>query len=807
MIIGQPPTVNQKSMFKNYFKIAFRNLWRHRVFSAINILGLAVGMTACFLIFLYVRFEMSYDDMHSKSANIYRIICDIKTPTETMKPSGPSWAVGPHLIKGDFPQVITSARISGDEILVRKGNVKFQEKSSIWADSTFFEIFDFKLIKGNPHTALNEIFNVVFSESAAKKYFGNTDPLGQTVLLTGDAFPAKVTGIMQDIPENSSIKADMIVSMNTLTKKFNPGLDDRWGNYGNNTYVLLKPGASAELFTKQLPAFLEKMNGAEMKKMNMYPTLMLEKFHDVYLRSTRDGSKTGNIKNVYIFSIVAIFILLIACFNFINLTTARSAERAKEVGIRKVVGAGKSQLTWQYLGESVIVCLIAFLLSIGAAALLLPSFNLLAGKTISSGVFEHWGMIAALFGGSIAIGLLAGIYPALVLSSFKPVSVLKGRFSTGTKGILLRKVLVVSQFTISIALIVSVIVVFLQLNFMRQQDLGFSKDQMMVMDTYGDPAKNTFMQAVSALPDVKSVTMSSSVPGGGNMGAYSQIQNVKGEMQIANLDLYFVGWDYIKQFDIKMAAGRAFSRDFMTDTTQAMILNEAAAKQFGYRTAKDAVGRDFDQWGRKGKIIGVMKDFHFRALQEEIKPLSMRIEPDGSGLVSVKVSSNNLPATIATIEKKWNALLPSRPFSYFFLDEYFDKQYRAEQRFGKLFLNFAILAIIISCLGLLGLASYSTMQRTREIGIRKVLGATIPNIVNLLSKDFLKLVFLAVLIASPIAWYAMHTWLQDFAYRIPIAWWIFVVAAVTAALIALVTVSFQAIKAAVSNPVVSLRSE
>jgi putative ABC transport system permease protein len=416
--------------------------------------------------------------------------------------------------------------------------------------------------------------------------------------------------------------------------------------------------------------------------------------------------------------------------------------------------------------------------------------------------WRAWGIALIL-----AIGLLAGIYPALVLSSFKPVTVLKGRFSTGTKGILLRKGLVISQFTISIALIISTIIVYNQMSYMRQQDLGFSKDQMLVIDTYGDPAKQSFMQTIATLPNVKSVTMSSSVPGGGNPGAYSKIQNVKGEMQIANLDLYFVDWDYIKQFNIKMAAGRDFSRDFQTDTTQAMILNEAAVKQFGYHSAKDAVGRDFDQWGRKGKIIGVMKDFHFKSLQQEIKPLSMRIEPNGCGLVSIKVSANNLPATITAIENKWNKLIPARPFSYFFLDEFFDTQYKSEQRFGKLFLNFAILAIIISCLGLLGLASYSTMQRTREIGIRKVLGATIPNIVNLLSKDFLRLVAIAIIVASPIAWFAMHKWLQDFAYRIPISWWVFVVAAVTATLIAIFTVSFQAIRAAVSNPVNSLRTE
>ena len=794
-------------MFKNYFKIALRNLWRHWVFSLINILGLTVGLTACFLIFLYVRFELSYDNMHSKADRIYRIICDIKTPTETMKTGGPSWAVGPHLTMGDFPQVEASVRTTGDEILVRRGNIKFQEMNSLYADSSFFQIFDFKLIKGNPHTALNEPLNIVFSESAVKKYFGNTDPVGQTVLLTGDGFTAKVTGVMEDLPENSTIKADMLISMNTITRKLNPTLNNQWGNYGNTTYVLLRPGANDAAFTKQLPPFLEKMNGTEMKQLNMYPTLMLEKLRNVYLRSTRDDSKTGNIKNVYIFSIIAVFILLIACFNFINLTTARSAERAKEVGIRKVVGAGKEQLTRQFIGESVIVCIIAFFITLGTAALLLPVFNQLAGKTISTGIFSHLDFIGILFVSSIGIGLLAGIYPALVLSAFKPVAVLKGRFASGSKGIRLRKSLVISQFTISIALIISVIVVYLQLNFMRQQDLGFSKDQMMIINTNRDPARDAFMNAMRRIPKVKAVTMSSSVPGGGNMGAYSQIQNAKGDMQIANLDLYFVDFEYLTQYNVKMAAGRTFSRNFMTDTTQAMVLNEAAVKMFGYHSPQDAIGRDFSQWGRKGKIIGVMKDFHFKSLQEEIKPLSMRIEPGDCGLVSIKVSPNNLPATITSIENKWNTLIPARPFSYFFLDDFFDKQYRSEQRFGKLFLNFAILAIVISCLGLLGLVSYSTMQRTREIGIRKVLGATVLNIVNLLSKDFLKLVAYAIIIASPIAWYAMHNWLQDFAYRIPITWWVFVVAALTAALIAILTVSFQAIKAAVSNPVVSLRSE
>ncbi len=793
-------------MLKNYIKIALRNLWKHRVFSFINILGLTVGMTACFLIFLYVKFELSYDAFNSKADRIYRIVCDLKTPSDVMHPAGPSWAVGAHIAL-DFPQIETAVRTSGGSLLVRKGNIKFQENETQFADSNFFQMFDFPLLKGDPKTCLKEPLSLVFSESAAKKYFGDQDPIGQTLLLTGDSRPAKVTGIMKDMPENSTTRANMLVSMSTRTKLMNPDLDNQWGNYGNQTYILLKPGTRVAQVQAGLPAFLEKRNGAESRQMKMFPTLILEPLRDVYLRSDRNGPQGGNIKNVYIFGVVAVFILLIACFNFVNLTTARSAERAKEVGMRKVVGALKGQLAAQFIGESVIICIIAFFLTVGVSALLLSSFNTLSGKVISPGIFAHPSYLLLLFGASIVIGLLAGLYPALVLSSFKPISVLKGRFSTGTKGILLRKGLVITQFSISVALIISTIVVYRQLNYMRSMNLGFNKDQKLVIDTEGDPSKEAFRQAISTIPSVKATALSGSVPGSGNPGAYSEIQNSKGEMQIANLDLYFVDFDYIPVFGIKMLAGRPFSRSFMTDTTQSMILNESGLKAFGYRTPQEAIGRRFRQWGREGMIIGVMKDFHFGSMQEEIRPLSMRIEPDGCQLVTANISGTNVPATIAAIEKKWNELIPTRPFSYFFLDEFFDRQYKDQDRFGKLFLNFAVLAIIISCLGLLGLASYSTLQRTREIGIRKVLGASVPGIVNLLSKEFLVLVAVSVLIASPMAWWVMHTWLQDFHYRTDIVWWIFILAAIIAAVIAILTVSFQAIRAAVANPVVSLRAE
>lgn len=794
-------------MIKNYFKIALRNLWRHKGFSFINIMGLTVGMTACFLIFLYISFELSYDSFHSKADRIYRVVADIKTPTEVIKAGGPSWAVPPNA-KEEFPEIESFVRIAGgDNVLIRKGDIKFQEENTMWADSTLFQVFDFNLVKGNPKTALKEPFSIVFTESTAKKYFGDKDPMGQTLLITGDAFPAKVTGIMKDIPENSQIKGDVVMSMSTITKQWNSGLDSQWGNYGAQAYLLLKKETNAKALEKKFPAFLEKRNGTEMKQSQMYATLFLEPLRDVYLRSTRDGNKTGNINNVYIFSIVAIFILLIACINFVNLTTARSTERAKEVGIRKVIGAAKGQLASQFVGESVILCLIAFVLALIFSALFLPSFNQLAGKTVSTGIFSSGSYILILFIAAIAIGLLAGIYPALVLSSFKPVTVLKGRFATGTKGILLRKGLVVTQFSISVALIIGTIIVYNQMNYMRSRELGFNKDQMVIINTNGDPAKESFRQAISSIPAVKATALSSSVPGTGNPGAYSEIENRNGDLQIANLDLYYVDFDYIPLFKIKMAAGRPFQKQFATDTTQAMLLNEAAVKMFGYKTPQDAIGKRFKQWGREGKIVGVVKDFHFRGLQEPIKPLSMRIEPGGSNLVSVNISSANLPATIAAIENKWKAAIPNRPFNYFFLDEFFDKQYRGEERFGKLFMNFSILAIFISCLGLLGLASYSTIQRTKEIGIRKVMGASVQNIINLLSKEFLALVVLSFVVAMPVAWYFMHTWLNDFPYRTPINWWVFVLAGCIALFIALITVSFQAIKAAVANPIKSLRTE
>ena len=794
-------------MFKNYFKTAARNLLRNKVYSIINIGGLAVGMTACFLIFLYVSFETSYDNFHSKADRIYRVVTDTKTPSETIQ-QGMTTAPIAINMKKDFPEVEDAVRFAWDDYLVRKGDLKFQEKRVLIADSTLFNVFDFPLISGNKNTVLKEPMSIILSQRLAKKYFGNEEPMGKQLLLTGESIPATITGLMKDIPENSQIQTDMFVSMSSFKQIYGqPTSDSEWTNHGSYTYLLLKPHADAKALEKKFPAFMEFHHGKEAKELQMQDWLSLEPLREVYLKSKRDGFVTGSISNVYIFSVIAVFILLIACINFINLTTARSTERAKEVGIRKVVGAARFQLTRQFICESVIISLVSFVLSLLLCSLLMPLFNQLAGKVISNGIFNNPLHIVTLFFLSIGIGMLAGFYPSLVLSSFKPVHVLKGRFSTGAKGLLLRKSLVVFQFAISIVLIVGTIIVYMQLKYMRNQDLGFGKDQMIIINTNYDKNKDAFKQSLATIPGVLSSSYSSHVPGGGSNGAYSQIQNKAGEMQKTNLDLYFVDFDFINQYKFKVAAGRGFSTEFPTDSTQAMVINESAARSFGYTKPQEALGRDFDQWGRKGKIIGVLKDFHYKSLQQNIQPLVMRFEPWGLGMISIKVSTANLPSTIKAIGNKWKQIIPNRPFEYNFLDESFNRQYQADEKFGNLFFNFAVLAIFISCLGLLGLASYSTIQRTKEIGVRKVLGASVSNIVNLLSIEFIKLVLIAFVIAAPVSWYGMNIWLHDFAYRTAITWWMFAIAGIAAVIIAFATISFQAIKAALANPVKSLRSE
>jgi putative ABC transport system permease protein len=791
-------------MLKNYFKTAFRSLLRHKGFAILNIVGLAVGMAAFFLIFQYVRFEYSYDDFISKKDRVYRLVTDLKSSSETQHSSGTAMAMAINL-KREYPEIEDIVRLTGTTMLLKRGDVQFAEKGTVFADSALFQIFDFPFVEGDPATALKEPLSVVLSQSTAKKYFGDADPIGQTMNFSDSGFVAKVTGVMKDLPENSTIKADLFVSMSTR-KRFRDSLDYRWEWFDMTSYLLLKPGANPAPLQSQLKPFIERHLGAKLKAEQQDYILSLERLKDTYW-SPRGGWVTGDSSNVSIFAIIGLFILLIACINFVNLTTARSAERAKEVGIRKVIGAGRFQLTRQFLSESVLVCLIAFVLASVLCQAMVPLFNELAGKTVTTGVLGRPSELLILVGIALAIGLLAGFYPALVLSAHRPIESLKGRFSASVRGLLLRRGLVVFQFTISIGLIIGTAVVFSQLDYMRSRDLGFDKTQELVIDEYNNVHKYVLRQEVMQLPNVQSTAFSGSVPGEGDWSAYSKVENSRGEMQVANLDLTNVDFGYMEQYKMKLVAGRFFDPHIATDTMQAMIINEKALALFGYSSPQQAIGRRFDQWGKKGMIIGVIRNYNFEGLQKEIRPLSICINLDDCNFLSVKVGTNDLPGTIAAIKRQWDGLVPNKEFNYFFLDEQFDKQYRSEVKFGRLFIDFAVLAIFIACLGLLGLASYSTIQRTKEVGVRRVLGASVAGIVRLLPLEFLLLVGIAFLVASPIAWYLMHKWMDNFAYKAALGWWIFAGAGLAAMLIAFATIAYQAIRAAMANRVASLRSE
>lgn len=799
-------------MFRNYLNTAFRNLWRHRIFSGINLLGLAVGMASYLLISRYVGFERSYDAFNVKADRIYRIDCDTKTETEVLPTGVTAGPTGP-AIKANFPEVEQQVRINFRSFLVQNGERRFQENHVIAADSTLFDIFTFPFIKGDPATALKYPFDCVLSESGAKKYFGSGDPIGQSLRFDGK-YMVRITGIMKDIPANAQFHGDIFLSMSTL-RRFDPQFDASWGYFGWFTYLLLRPGADAARLQAALKPYVNKETEDITKSIGMSYTLWLQPLRDVHLGPTLNmygiGEPTASKTNVTIFSVVAIFILVIACINFVNLTTARAAERAREVGIRKAIGAVRGQLTLQFLGESVLLCLFAFVLAVGLSNVLHPVFTRLLGKTIplNDGNGEY---IFVLFGISMGIGALAGVYPALVLSAFNPIAVLKGRFASTGKGLLMRRALVVFQFTISTVLIIGIIVVYSQLRYMQSQDLGFKKDQTVAISFYGDSAvqanQELIRRELAALPGVKGVTFSSNEPGTNPDNWYLQVANPSGKMQGINLNFYVVDFDYFPRYGIQLAAGRTFSRDYSTDSTKAIVINEVAARSLGYTDPTRALGKKYNIWGVDGTIVGIAKDFHYRGLQEAIQPIGFRVmDPGFYRIISVGIDGVHTHATLATLEQRWKELAPQRPFQYSFIDQDFAKLYASEDRFQRVFLYFGLLAIFISCLGLLGLAAYSTIQRTKEIGIRKVLGANVTTIIGLLSREFLRLVFISLLIASPIAWFAMHSWLEDFAYRTTIAWWVFPLAASAAILITFLTVGFHSIKAAVANPVKSLRSE
>lgn len=807
-------------MLRNYFKIAFRNLWKNKGYSAINIFGLAAGLATCLLIILYVWDELSYDKFHEKADRIYRVNSDIKFGGTDMKLTVSSDPMGATL-KRDYPQVEQFTRIYASEgsKLIKKGNEFINEPRIAYVDSTFFDVFSFPLISGNPKTALNDPNTAVISETGAKKYFGSTDVVGK-LIETNEKTAFKITAVMKDMPANSHFIFDILLSMDNVNYQF--------GNYLSHnftTYIVLQKGTDPAVINKFFPSILSKyvlpqaQAFMQIKTMDEfeksgnrleYRLMPVTKIH-LYSDRFPELSPNGDIQNIYIFSAVALFILLIACINFMNLSTARSANRAKEVGIRKVLGTERKTLIWQFLTESTLVSFISLFIALGITLAILPFFNDVASKTLQFSNLFNTRFLPFLILIPLMVGLIAGSYPALYLSSFQPITVLKGKLASGFKKSRLRSTLVVIQFATTIILIISTIIVYNQLNFIQNRKLGFNKEQVLIVDnTYalGQQA-DAFKEEIRKLSNVTNATMSSYLPVS-NSSRSDNTYSKEAVMDVnsgLNMQTWQIDEEYLATLGMELLNGRNFSKEFGTDSTS-IIINETCAGLLGYA---NPIGKDIyiSDDGNKVvplKIIGVVKNFHFESLRQNVGPLCFRLEKSiGNGIFKIK--TNDVKSLVAGVESTWKKMAPGLPFSYRFLDDSFNSMYRAEQRMGKLAMGFAILAIIVASMGLFGLATYASEQRVKEIGIRKVLGASVANITQMLSKDFLKLILIAALIAFPIAGWAMYKWLQNFAYRIDIQWWVFLVAAVIALFIALLTISFQAIKAAVANPVKSLRTE
>jgi putative ABC transport system permease protein len=808
-------------MIKNYLKTAFRSLLKNKGFTAINVLGLTLGIATCLLIVFYVLDEVSYDKYNLKADRIYRVNNDIKfAGMEKSFATAPAPTAA--ALKADFPEVeqVTRLRYTGGN-LVKKGRLNIQEDRVIFADSTIFSVFTWSMIDGNPATALKAPNSVVITERTARKYFNRTDVVGQT-LTFDDTLLCKVTGVIKDIPAQSHINFDFFISMANLGSNE----QDAWLTNNFATYVVLKPGADYKNLQTKMPVFLRKHVGDQLQSIlhltvdafeqsGSYYRFVFFPITKIHLQSNTQAEfgPNGNITYVYIFSAIAVFILLIACINFMNLSTARSSNRAREVGVRKVLGSPRKYLIAQFLTESVMVTLAGAILAVLLAWVLLPVFNDISGKQLKvNAQLVSW-LIPILCVFVLVIGCLAGSYPAFFLSSFQPIDVLKGKLARGFKGGGLRSFLVVFQFAISIFLISGTLVVYNQLKFIQSRDLGFNRDHVLIVKNgwgLGNQAK-TFKEEVKKLTGTDNATMTSSLPTNEYMNSTSLFRDrgldAKGALHAQE---WTVDEDYLNTLGIKLIAGRNFSRQMLTDST-AIIINEAAANQLAFANPLDqtlyAPANAMLTQLTTYHIIGVIKNFNFRSLRENVTPLVLNLNED-RGALSIRIhAGTNIPTFMTQVRSKWKELSPNQDFTYTFMDEQFDALYRTEQRMGKLFISFTSFAILIACLGLFGLAAYAAEQRNKEIGIRKVLGAGTSTIVSMLSMDFIKLVLIAIVIASPLAWLAMGKWLQGFAYRQNMQWWVFALAGLGAVLIAFFTISFQSIKAALTSPVKSLKSE
>ncbi len=790
-------------MFKNYFKIALRNFMKYKAYSIINVVGLATAISVFSVIFIFIKNELSYDQHHQHGDQVYKVI-EIQIG-KGFGTNHVSWTMGPlaAALKADFPEVEYATRLSdGNQHYCQIGDKEFLEYHICHADPDLLAMFTIPLIMGDSKTALNEPNSVIIRQEIAKKYFGNGNPLGQTITVNNQLF--KITGVLEDEHHRSHMKYNMLLSYSTL----NPEDLSLWFSNRLATYIMLRDGTTSRDVEKKLPEFLMKYRQIEndweenlqmylqpLKKIHLYSQHILFACHNF---------NRGNINNVIIFSAIALLIILIACINFTNLSTARASQRTKEIGIRKVCGSNRRQLISQFWGESILLSLGAFLLVVVLIECWMPVLNSLLNESLTL----HTGDYFSIFMVTLVVGMFAGWYPALYMSQFQPTDVLKKFSKSGSNISNLRKFLVIAQFTISIFLITSTIVVFNQRQYIQNKDLGYNKENILCINLAGEEGRSKLELLKNELNKHNNIVSvaATSRPGGGGLGqstfslAEKPDQSVL--MEIGSIDV-----DYIPTMGMTITAGRNFSEEFVSDNDLAIIINESAVEKFG---VDDVIGKRFkdETWGGKIPIIvGIVKNFHFYTLHEEIRPFVFGMNPDYYRSLIVNVKPYDIQATINYMKDVWNKLVPSRPFQYWFLDESLENQYRVEENMNRLFLYFSAFAIFISCLGLLGLSAFAASQRTKEIGIRKVLGAPVMGLISMLYQEFTKWIVLANLFAWPIAYFVMSNWLQNFAYRIDMSWWMFALAGGLALVIALLTVSWQALRAATANPVKALRYE
>ncbi len=800
-------------MIKNYLKIAFRNLVRQKVYSLITVLGLAVGITCCLLIMLYVKQELSYDTFHSNADKIYRIGHKVIRPQSTSFSAATPTPVAPAL-KEEYPEIEHITRIYFDsQVLFEYENKRIYEENVIYADPDFFNVFPFQLLNGNPSHLLDTPESMVITASTAQKYFGNEDPIGR-VFRVNNQYNFMVTGVIEDVPVNSHYHFDFVISFLAKNEQ-NFGLWlNTWTGYTTlYTYAVLSKNIDIEEYTSRIEDIITRHAG---KRPDIERKIFLQPLKGIYLHSHLEDEIEANnfVSNLVILSTIAFLILVIACINYMNLATAQSSRRAKEVGMRKALGAQRFQLVKQFVSESILLTLLAMFISLATVELLLPNFSSLVGKSIVFNYGKNILFLGGFFLLTLFVGILSSIYPAVFLSRHQPINALKGSkesVKTSLGQLFFKRSLVIIQFVVSILLIVCTLIINQQLRYMKNAHLGFDKEYMVIIPIQSESGRKQYESIKNGLiryPGVTGATACLRAPISGNiLVTYGRPEGASRE-QAFQVYHNFVDMDYLGNFEIEMVAGRKFSREYSTDLKEAFIVNEVTVRKMGLASAEEAVGKRFQTGlGLKGTIIGVMKDHHISSFHDEIEPMVLSRDPEYFWTMAVKIKSYGISGTIQSIEKTFSKFIPEYPFTYTFLDENINTLYQGEEQAGRIIRTFSIIAILIACLGLFGLAAFAAQRRTKEIGIRKVLGATAPSLVLMLSSEFTKWVLVANIVAWPVTYYVMNRWLQDFAYRIDIGFLPFVLAAILAFAIALLTVSYQAVKAALANPVDSLRYE